>query len=1169
VSYEEADQSGLLREGPSSSDAGRFDHYALVRHEDGAFEELGRGAMGITYRAFDTVLGYAVALKVLEPRVAAHPQARERFLREARAAARLRHPNVASVFYYGVRKSDGRCFYAMELVEGETIEARVGRLGPLPVAVALEVIAQVARALTAAEAQGLVHRDLKPANLMLVNGPELTVKVVDFGLAKVAAEAASEADLTHGGFVGTPAFASPEQWAAASVDTRSDLYALGITLWVMLTGGTPFQGSPAEVRQQHLHASLPLEQLRRVPQPVVMLLDALLKKDPAGRLQHPAQVLQALSKVTAAVDAGYALTQHGLQKAPPTASSTLSRKPPAPRGPKKISVARLPVTGREVFGREEDLALLEAAWANPQVNIITVVAWAGVGKSTLVNHWLRRLALKRYQPAQVVFGWSFYRQGTCGDVSSADEFLNATLSWFGDADPRRGTDWEKGERLARLIAARRTLLVLDGLEPLQHPPGPQEGRLHEPALQALLGELAAFNKGLCVITTRLPVADLADQEGGSVLRLELEHLSSEAGAQLLQALGVKGPEAELRRASEEFRGHCLALTLLGGYLSDAYQGEIRCREEVSNCLAHDLRRGAHAQKVMASYQSWWGEGPELAVLRLVGFFDRPADGAALGALLKPPAIPGLTESLTELSPSEWRTLLAKVRRAGLLAGQDPHHPGQLDAHPLVRDYFGEQLRSERAVAWQEGNRRLYEHYRALAPPLPESFRDMEPLFLAVICGCQAGLYRAALHEVYVSRIQRGDAAFAANVLRARGALLSVLIHFFEGGRWGSPVRRSVEGQSLTEDDQLFILMQAGLYLTTARGLAVPEMRICYERAESLCRSLNRPVLLSVALIGLWRYTINTDTMAATMQIAQRVYTLAQEQKDPALTVGARLALGVTLYFSGDFEAARRYLRDGMEIWRSGSVRSPGEHVDVPAVSILCYEALCAWHFGEFASSHAKIVEAISLAKELEDTHGFAAVLFYATILAYLERNPAEVEHRASELIQLSMRQHFVFWLPEGTIYQGWARSVSGDTAEGIACIEDGLRNYQAAGAILEVPFMLALKAEALHLAGRTPEALAVIEEAGRLVEKSGAHYCSAELNRFRGVFLAAMGFGDAQIEAAFCEALRTAAQQKSISLLERVEASYAEYRCRKGGRPGATAKVIHSGTPRQGYHGLP
>ena len=155
------------------STEGRFDHYELVRREDGAFEELGRGAMGVTYKAFDTVLRHAVALKVIDARVAADPNVRQRFLREARAAARLRHPNVASVFYYGVRKSDGQCFYAMELVEGETLEARLRRAGPLPTPLALEVVAQVARALVAAEAQGLVHRDLKPANLMLVEGPEL------------------------------------------------------------------------------------------------------------------------------------------------------------------------------------------------------------------------------------------------------------------------------------------------------------------------------------------------------------------------------------------------------------------------------------------------------------------------------------------------------------------------------------------------------------------------------------------------------------------------------------------------------------------------------------------------------------------------------------------------------------------------------------------------------------------------------------------------------------------------------------------------------------------------------------------------------------------------------------------------------------------------------------
>ena len=162
---------------------------------------------------------------------------------------------------------------------------------------------------------------------------------------------------------------------------------------------------------------------------------------------------------------------------------------------------------------------------------------------------------------------------------------------------------------------------------------------------------------------------------------------------------------------------------------------------------------------------------------------------------------------------------------------------------------------------------------------------MEPLFLAVVCGCNAGLFREALHEVYLPRIQRGDASFVANVLGARGALLSVLAHFFEYGRWGSPVKMAVEGQSLTPEDQLFILMQAALYLSATRESA-PEIRICYERAESLCDSLNRPMLLYVILMGQWRYTLMTDKLTATMQIAKRIYSLAQEQNEPARLIGA-------------------------------------------------------------------------------------------------------------------------------------------------------------------------------------------------------------------------------------------------------------------------------------------
>ncbi|MGA7901855.1 MAG: serine/threonine-protein kinase, partial [Terrimicrobiaceae bacterium] len=829
--------------------------------EDGKPVELGRGAMGITYKACDVNLRCLVTLKVISEKYLGDETARLRFLREARAAARVRHPNVASVFYLG--KTGDNYFYAMEFVEGETLESLIRRSGPLEVKCALELVMQVAAGLAAVHKNGLVHRDIKPSNIMvsLEEGGAVTAKIIDLGLAKAVDESGSQNAISiPGGFAGTPEFASPEQFAGVGVDIRSDLYSLGVMLWEMVTGHALFRGSPAEVMYQHQHAPLPLYLLESIPQPVVALIELLLEKDPGRRFQNPAELLKVMPAISGAIDSRRRVSRQNFQK---TAIANLrlgTRIPRARRGPKKVSVARLPITGSDVFGREEDIAFLDAAWTDQNINVVTIVAWAGVGKSTLVNHWLGGMAAEHYRSAQVVFGWSFYRQGSSGGTSSADEFLDAALTWFGDLDPRIGTAWEKGERLAKLISHRRTLVILDGLEPLQNPPGPQEGRLRDPSLQAFLRELAAFNSGLCVITTRLPIADLADREHGSAPRRDLEQLSSDAGARLLRALGVKGDQAELRSASDEFSGHCLALTLLGSYLTDAYNGDIRCRKEVSEHLSHDVRQGVHARKVMESYQAWLGESPEVSVLRMLGLFDRPADEKALEVLLKPPAIPSLTESLTDLSQSEWRAILSRLRRARLLVGEDPHSPGQLDAHPLVREYFGEQLRDGQADAWKECNRRLYHYYRTLAPQLPNRFREMEPLFLAVICGCNAGLFREALHEVYIPRIQRGNAYFAANILGARGALLTALVHFFEDGRWSSPVKVGVEAQRLTAEDQLFILMQAGLYVSSTRGFSTPESRNCYERAEPLCHSLSRPVLLYSALMGQWRYSHIADKL---------------------------------------------------------------------------------------------------------------------------------------------------------------------------------------------------------------------------------------------------------------------------------------------------------------------
>src|SRR5882724_483779 len=266
---------GRLTPGPL-----RYAHFEVEIGADGFPVELGAGAMAITYRARDTVLNSTAALKVIDRSVAQNPGARSRFLREARAAAQIRHPNVARVSHYG--EQDGECFYVMEVVEGETLEAKVRREGPLSLALALEIIEQVARALAAAEACGVVHRDIKPSNIMLESDPggcAPIVKVIDYGVAKVLApEAERGAEQTQTGFVGTPAFASPEQFAQSGetrLDARSDIYSLGVTFWYLLSGRVPFVGRTLEEIRERQAESLPVDQLKGLDVPARIL--ALVK----------------------------------------------------------------------------------------------------------------------------------------------------------------------------------------------------------------------------------------------------------------------------------------------------------------------------------------------------------------------------------------------------------------------------------------------------------------------------------------------------------------------------------------------------------------------------------------------------------------------------------------------------------------------------------------------------------------------------------------------------------------------------------------------------------------------------------------------------------------------------------------------------------------------------
>src|SRR6266852_745128 len=281
----------------------KYDHFEVEVGADGFPVELGAGAMAITYRARDTVLNSVGALKVIDRKVANMPGVRSRFLREARAAAQIRHPNVARVSHYG--EQDGECFYVMELVEGETLEAKVRRDGPMPLARALEVIEQTARALAAAEACGVVHRDIKPSNIMLESDPggcAPIVKVIDYGIAKILnPEAERGAEQTQTGFIGTPAFASPEQFAPSEqmkIDTRSDIYSLGATFWYLLSGRVPFVGRTLREIRLRQTEPLPIAQLKvgDVPARILALLKSMLAPDPKDRPQSARELLAAVHR---------------------------------------------------------------------------------------------------------------------------------------------------------------------------------------------------------------------------------------------------------------------------------------------------------------------------------------------------------------------------------------------------------------------------------------------------------------------------------------------------------------------------------------------------------------------------------------------------------------------------------------------------------------------------------------------------------------------------------------------------------------------------------------------------------------------------------------------------------------------------------------------------------
>ncbi len=1148
--------------GPAVQLGQTVSHYRILKR-------LGGGGMGEVFEAEDLRLGRKVALKFLKPWIAADPDLRSRFQREARAASALDHPNICAIHDID-ETADGQLFIVMAFYSGETLDLKIAR-GSLAVDDAVAVTVQVARALVKASEMGIVHRDVKPANIMVT--PEGVVKILDFGIARLA----GRGELTEpGGVVGTAAYMSPEQALGEATDGRTDIWSLGVVLYEMLTGRKPFQGGggPAAVAAIVNQTPQPPSDLRPSIGPdLERILSRALAKSRAERYPHMADLLRDLTSF----------------RGPGPVEPSASVSPlPSIGGDERSEDDRGPV----FVARDRELALLDrflAAALAGRGTVAFVTGEAGSGKTALMNGFAR--LAQAAEVDLVVAGGSCNAHTSIGDPYLPFREVLSLLT--GDVEARwaaRAMNREQAGRLWHLLPESARALVVagqglidtfvPGAALLERAEARASGR---PDWLVELSRVVA--RRAAIEAARLTQSDLFEQYGRVLRRLArarplvllfddlqwadagsvslLFHLGKRIGASRILIVGAYRPsEVALGRGGER---HPLTSVLnelqrdhgelrvdlgktegrrfveafldtepnrLGSRFRDAFYRQTRGLALYTVELVREMQESG---ALIHDAEGRWVEGPSL-------------DWTAVPARVE--AVVG--ERLARLPKDAAELLtLASVEGEAFTAEAVAHVLG-IDGFEAVRRLSGVLDRRHHLVQ-PRGIRRLGDQRLSL-------FRFRHNLFQKTLYGRLTEAERAYLHEKVGTVLEAlyGERAAEISIQLARhfeqaGLAEKAIDYLRQAGETAG--RQSANDEAIAHLTKALELLEAlppsperelrelgfrttlGPLLMAARGWVAPETEATYARARELCRRTGRDAQLFPVLWGLWQFHNVAGELEKARGMAEELLDLARRLEDPALLPAAHRALGETAFWLGDLEGARAHCEQGCGLYDPGKHRSHGYLYGLDS-GVICrgFWSWTLWCLGYPDQALDKARQTEALARDLAHPFSLGLARYYVAGCHLWRGEVAAAREWAASTLALADEEGFAMLRHMGSHVHGWALVKDGEAEDGVAELRRVLEGWEGG---LAWSLFAATLAESLLEAGDAEGALEAVADGLATSERTEDRVWLAELHRLRGEALARRGADAGEAETCFRRAVDVARRQDAKSLELRAAASLA------------------------------